>query len=301
MEHGDFVLPLRSKVQGLLNLEKILDQPHYPDLDFFVVLSSISGVLGTPGQSNYAAASTFEDAFVRTRQRKGNTACALDLGMINNIGYISRNPHLERKLIQQAGIGSYNERQVQSLFRIALDTPLIEPVSISSQLGDFGKAQLVTGVDIQPMDIRRVQETNWFRDPKWRIIDSIVSSRMSASDGYSMDQDMFNDEKALNARFLDLLKGVEARQAEDVVSDIAQCIIWKAAVMTMVPAAEILPEHSLIRYGMDSLAAVEIRNWFLRVTEVEMKVEDVLTAVSIRSLAEKVYNGYRAKNEKGNE
>jgi len=296
MEHGDFVLSLQSKVKGLLNLEKILDQPQYPELDFFIVLSSISGVLGTPGQSNYAAASAFEDAFVRTRQRKGHTACSLDLGVISNIGYISQNPHLERKLVQQAGISSYNERQVQSLFQTALDTPLIDPVSITSQSGALAKAQVVTGVDIEHTDIRRVQVTYWFQDPKWRIIDSIASSRMNTSD--SMGQSLFNDEKAVNIRLLGQLQDVGALQAEDVIRDIAQCIIWKAAVMTMVPAAEILPEHSLIRYGMDSLAAVEVRNWFLRVTEVEMKVEDVLAAVSIRSLAEKVYNGYKAKNEK---
>ena len=106
-----------------------------------------------------------------------------------------------------------------------------------------------------------------------------------------------NDENALNARLLDQLKDVETRQAEDVIGDIAQCIIWKTAVMTMIPAADISAEHSLFRYGMDSLGAVEMRNWFLRVTEVELKVEDVLKAVSIKNLAEKMYAGYKSKRQ----
>lgn len=291
MEHSDFILPLRPKVNGLLNLEKVLDQPQYPKLDFFIVLSSIAGVLGTPGQTNYAAAGAFEDAFVRSRQRKGEQACALDLGVITNVGYVSQNPDLERRLLNQPGIGSYNERQVQWLFRIALDTPCIN--AISSQPQKYSKAQLVTGVDIQPMDISRVRETNWFQDPKWWMIDSIVSS---TSDG--MGDGMFGDENALNSRLLDLLNNVNKQPEADVILNIAQCIIWKTAVMTMMPAEDISPERPLSRYGMDSLAAVEMRNWFLRVGEVELKVEDILAAVSITKLAEKVYSGYKQKTVK---
>ena len=286
MEHSDFVLPLRPKVNGLLNLERVLDQPQYPKLDFFIVLSSIAGVLGTPGQTNYAAAGAFEDAFVRSRQRKGEQACALDLGVITNVGYVSQNPELERRLLNQPGIGSYNERQVQWLFRIALDTPLINVTP--SQPQNYGKAQLVTGVEIQPVDISRVRETNWFQDPKWWMIDSIVSS---TSDG--MGDGAFGDENALNARLLDLLNNVNKQPDRDVINNIAQCIIWKTAVMTMMPAEDILAERPLSRYGMDSLAAVEMRNWFFRVGEVELKVEDILAAVSITKLAEKVYTGYR--------
>ena len=293
MEHPDFVLPLRPKVNGLLNLEKVLDQHHYPKLDFFIVLSSIAGVLGTPGQTNYAAAGAFEDAFVRSRQRKGEQACALDLGVITNVGYVSQNPELERRLLNQPGIGSYNERQVQWLFRIALDTPLISATPVrSGQPQEYGKAQLVTGVEIKPADISRVRETNWFQDPKWWMIDSIVSG---TSDG--MGDGMFGDENALNSRLLDLLNNVNKQPERDVIDNIAQCIIWKTAVMTMMPAEDISPDRPLSRYGMDSLAAVEMRNWFLRVGEVELKVEDILAAVSITKLAEKVYSGYKSKQK----
>lgn len=290
MEHSDFIVPLRSKVNGLLNLEKVLNGPHYPKLDFFIVLSSICGVLGTPGQTNYAAAGAFEDAFVRTRQRNGQQASVLDLGVISNVGYVSQNPELERRLMNQPGIGSYNERQLQWLFRIALDTPIINPATKISRPEDFQDAQIVTGVDLDPVDIGRLRDTNWFQDPKWGIIDSIISG---TSEG--MGEGMFGDENALNARLRDLLNNVNKQPTADVIVNIAQCVIWKTAVMTMIPVEEITQERPLSHYGMDSLSAVEMRNWFLRVGAVELKVDDILAAVSIRKLAEKVYNGYTQK------
>ncbi|MFJ2867945.1 SDR family NAD(P)-dependent oxidoreductase [Kitasatospora sp. NPDC087314] len=53
------------KVRGTFNLDAAT---RHLDLDFFALFSSVAGVYGNPGQSDYAAANAFLDAFARHRQ-----------------------------------------------------------------------------------------------------------------------------------------------------------------------------------------------------------------------------------------
>lgn len=65
----DFDYVLRSKVDGTLNLDAATaDQP----LELFVLFGSVSGALGSAGQSDYAAANAFLDAFADLRGRQAS-------------------------------------------------------------------------------------------------------------------------------------------------------------------------------------------------------------------------------------
>ncbi|SOC15867.1 non-ribosomal peptide synthetase [Stappia indica] len=61
------------KVRGLVNLDRALGAA---PLDFLVLFSSISGVLGNPGQADYGAANGFLDGFAEDREaRRRRGAC----------------------------------------------------------------------------------------------------------------------------------------------------------------------------------------------------------------------------------
>ena len=57
---------LAPKVAGTIALDLATQ---HETLDFFVMFSSLSGILGTPGQSDYSAANGFVDGFVEVRER----------------------------------------------------------------------------------------------------------------------------------------------------------------------------------------------------------------------------------------
>ncbi|KAF5548576.1 polyketide synthase [Fusarium phyllophilum] len=56
------------------------------DLDFFILFSSLSGVIGPPGQANYAGANTFLDSFSQYRAHMGLPACAIQIGAVEEVG-----------------------------------------------------------------------------------------------------------------------------------------------------------------------------------------------------------------------
>ncbi|KAK2803808.1 hypothetical protein FQN49_008866, partial [Arthroderma sp. PD_2] len=87
----------RPKVQGTWNLHNI-SLSRGLDLDFFVLFSSLSGIIGQPGQANYASANTFLDSFVQYRAGMNLPCTAIDIGAMEGVGYLSENQDLLRKL-----------------------------------------------------------------------------------------------------------------------------------------------------------------------------------------------------------
>lgn len=81
MTAEDWQLPLQTKMYGTRNLDETFRSS---SLDFFVMLSSLSGVVGTRGQANYAAGNTYQDAFAQCRANSQTAYMALDLGMIED-------------------------------------------------------------------------------------------------------------------------------------------------------------------------------------------------------------------------
>jgi acyl carrier protein len=75
-----------------------------PELDFFVVYSSIAGVIGGVTQAHYAAASTFLDALAGWRTRQGLPGLATNWGAWAGVGMSARlDPALSRE-VERGGI-----------------------------------------------------------------------------------------------------------------------------------------------------------------------------------------------------
>ncbi len=99
------------KVQGTWNLHNEALSAG-SSLDFFVLFSSMSGTIGNPGQANYAAANSFLDSFAQYRTSLGLAASAIDIGAVEDVGYISHDETLLRKM---RGLHTYGVREPELL------------------------------------------------------------------------------------------------------------------------------------------------------------------------------------------
>ena len=92
----------KSKVYGAWYLHELTC---HDELENFIVFSSMAGVLGSPGQSNYAAANVFLDALVQHRHRLGLPGISIGWGAWGETGmavsYVTR---LEEKLSTRQGL-----------------------------------------------------------------------------------------------------------------------------------------------------------------------------------------------------
>jgi NAD(P)-dependent dehydrogenase (short-subunit alcohol dehydrogenase family) len=68
---------MSPKVAGAWNLHELT---RHASLDFFLLFSSMASLTGSPGQSGYASANSFLDAFAHYRMARGLTAMSINWG-----------------------------------------------------------------------------------------------------------------------------------------------------------------------------------------------------------------------------
>ncbi|MCB9504344.1 MAG: thioester reductase domain-containing protein, partial [Deferribacteres bacterium] len=116
-----FVQAFPPKVQCAWNLHRLTrDLP----LDFFVMFSSAAGLLGSPGQANYATANTFLDGLVYARRAQGLPAQAIQWGAWAEVGLAARPDRNER--LAWRGLESFAPEAGAALFTSIVERP--EPV-----------------------------------------------------------------------------------------------------------------------------------------------------------------------------
>src|SRR5438067_11260843 len=100
MKQEDLAAVLAPKVTGAWNLHR---QTRRMPLDCFVLFSSLSSIIGSPGQANYAAANAFLDALAHHRRAQGLPALSINWGPWSEVGLAVRTGTLDRARAQGVG------------------------------------------------------------------------------------------------------------------------------------------------------------------------------------------------------
>ncbi|WP_156765174.1 beta-ketoacyl reductase, partial [Mycobacterium sp. 1245852.3] len=109
---------LRAKVDGAWHLHELTRDL---DLSAFVAFSSMAGIVGAPGQGNYAAANNFLDALAAHRHAHGLPGLSVAWGMWEESSAMTQ--HLgerDKARMSRAGLSALTTRQALELLDAAL-------------------------------------------------------------------------------------------------------------------------------------------------------------------------------------
>lgn len=260
MNWADYLAALRPKVQGSWNLHELL-----LDADFFVLLSSISGFGGNAGQANYAAGGSFQDALARHRAAQGLSAVSIDLGMVSSVGVVAETQRVADHLTK-LGLRAVSEQEVLGLVESAIRDPRRTPTT----------CQVVTGI---PSTFTRSDSAAfWNHDTRFAGLEQRGDLTGAGEGPTGPDGSGPSIKKQLTASTT-LLEAVQT---------ITHALVGNLAGMFSRPVSEIDPNMSLSQFGVDSLVAVELRNWLVATFEAECSLFDVMHSSSVTALASHV-------------
>ena len=264
MSYQQWTDSLRPKVDGTWNLHTLLPQ----DLDFFITLSSFAGIFGNRSQSNYAAAGAFQDALAHYRRARGLKALTIDLGIMRDVGVIAEQGASDYLKEWEEPFG-LRESQFHALMKM----------TIQSQMGDGSKIppQVLTGFATRAAaHTAAIRRPYYFDDARFSVL---ARTGEAVQDG---SVKLGNKAVSLQAK----LAQVESLAgAAKIVTD---AMVTKVAKLLQTTSLEIDAGRPLHSYGVDSLVAIEIRNWIFKDIKSNVSLFDVLSAVPISVLAEKI-------------
>lgn len=87
-----------GKVSGAFSLDLLIERG---ELDFLVYYSSVAGLLGSPGQGNYAAANTMLDALAHAQRARGIPAISINWGSWSEVGLAAARDNRGERLANQ--------------------------------------------------------------------------------------------------------------------------------------------------------------------------------------------------------
>lgn len=239
-----------------------------PSVDFFIMLSSLSGIYGVLRQGNCSAGRTFQDGLARHRIERGLKAVSLDSGWMRNIGVIAENVDYQLHRKSAANMGMIEDTELMALLEVYCDPrlPILEP----------DKSQLLAGV-VTPGDMLAAGNTppEILKVPMFSGFAQAGGSKRLAATG-SRDT---ND-------FAGLFK--QAASNEDRVDIVVRVVTTKLARALSISADDIEQGKQLGDYGIDSLMTVELRNWIARDSGANIAVFEIMGGTKIAAIGELV-------------
>jgi len=240
-----FVEVLRSKVTSATVLDEATRDL---DLDAFVLFSSLSGVVGTPGQGNYAAANSALDALASRRRAAGLPAVSIAWGPWAGGGMADEAIMARHR---RSGVLPMSPERAAAAMRLAVDHGQVRPIVVDVDWERFVPA---------------------FTGPRTNHLFDVVHepSRPAVSSD------------ALRERLAGLGGPERVRALEDLVCGTA------AAVLGHARADAVEPTWAFRELGFDSLMAVELRNGLGAATDLSLPATVVFDHVTPAALAQRL-------------
>ncbi|CAO2648218.1 Nn.00g074850.m01.CDS01 [Neocucurbitaria sp. VM-36] len=256
MTFENLSMVLDPKVAGTQYLDELF---HDTPLDFFIVMSSLTSLVGNSSQSNYVAANMFMVALAEQRRKRGLAGSALAISPLIGIGYVE-NSELTGEYFESLGLRNISEQDLQRQFAEAI---------LAGRPESVGSSEVATGlISFYP---ERDDKAQWHADIKFN---HLILEHQDA-------QNLIGKSAALPVR----VQLAEVKTKDEAAAVIKEGFLVRLKRTLMLGSDEVVNEKvPLVEQGIDSLMAVEVRSWFLKELDVDIPVLKVLGGSNIADL-----------------
>jgi acyl carrier protein len=248
MSDEDFAFPLPAKTIGTWNLHQwTQDHP----VDFMVLFSSVSAVLGTAGQANYGAANSFMDGFAAYRNQLNQRTLSINWGAFDGSGMASELGEMMKS---------------QGVHLLPTDRSL-------ALMGEFLK--------------RNIQQVTVFR-ADWDRFGQVLSNLMSGDLKFQLIDQLavIQSEGIADNEHAAIREELATMSASDMRVRLQQYFLQQLSDIMGIDPEDIEPDVSLTSVGMDSLMAMELGNKMQTALGIEMPMSIYLQGPTINRLVD---------------
>ncbi len=239
---------LRPKVLGGWNLHR---ETLGRELDHFVLFSSLSSIFGHAGQANYSAANAMLDGLAHYRRNQALPALVVNWGHLGEVGYLAERQQLGERL-QRQGVLSFTVRQATDCLEYAMQTQARQLSVLRMDWSIWRGLGVTDRVSNRFAHLLRNKNPGTIAEDLQHVsVDQLRSTSLS-------------DRSGLVDR---LLRG-------------------KSSSLLGIPASEIDASVSLLELGLDSLMAVEMRNWIESQFGTNLQISALMRGASLSSLSD---------------
>ena len=261
MTEHDFHVPLDTKVRGTQYLTEAFNSAA---LEFFILLSSLSGIVGSRGQVNYAAGCTYQDAFANCQRTSDAKFFALDIGMVEDSGsYQSDKGQVRVNNLLRQG---FKWVKIEELLHLV-------GYCISIEARNHECRQLVTGIDGRSIRDSS-NSTPTTRSPIFTHVRQPNTTGENRNDASS---------STIRKEFIAM-----SRSSKELLMFISSAIRQQLSNITAFDPAMLSLESPLVDLGLDSLLAIEMKNWISLEFEALVQASEILDESSVSTLSLKV-------------
>ena len=233
---------LRPKLMAAEALDRLTRADR---LDLFVLFSSITTIIGNPGQGNYVAANAALEALAEQRHAAGLPALAVAWGPIGDAGYLTRAGRVSDALARQ--LGTAHGEAAAALAALPAMLASGRPVC---GLADFAWSSLA-----RQMPALRC------------LLAELPDDGRPAPEG-----------RAIRAMLADLTPGQAAIHLLDMLTE-------EIATILKLDRRRVDTDRAITEFGMDSLMAVELRAALEARLEMEIPISALAGGGTLRAMA----------------
>ena len=236
---------LDPKIRGSQNLHDVFHETS-AQLDFFVMLSSLGGILGNASQSNYCVGNTFQDALAHHRASNGLSALSIDVGKVVDAGWVAQNQDVV--VITRGVLAQARDIRVKDL------TALIEHHIRTMGTGSGeAAAQVAVGLQGYPA-----------YDARFLHVGASLAKLTHKQGPQDQVQSLESQIAAVR------------HDGAQLLAVIMEAFKQKMGWLLALKVEDIHDEDGITDYGVDSLVAVELRNWIRKETGANVTVFEIL-------------------------